>query len=93
MDLLLFLQCLHQLHSTLDSFILWMSNRTRAVFASQNLSTYLIISWSDCKSATKLLQTKTAVLVKNTDSFARVPTLRLQKEKIFWKQMDVLTVS
>ncbi|CAL1291928.1 unnamed protein product [Larinioides sclopetarius] len=91
MDLLLFLQCFHQLHSTLDSFILWISCRTRAVFASQNLSAYLIISWSDCRSATKLLQTQTTVLVKDADSFTRIPTLKLQKEKVFWKQMEVLT--
>ncbi|KAF8783393.1 uncharacterized protein LOC129963192 isoform X2 [Argiope bruennichi] len=91
MDLLLFLQCLHQIHSTLDFFILWTNNRIRAAFASRNLSTYLIVCWSDCKDAVKLLQTKTAVLVKNTDSFTRIPALRLQKEKIIWNQIDILT--
>ncbi|GIY99430.1 hypothetical protein CEXT_799251 [Caerostris extrusa] len=67
-DLFLFLQCLHQLQSTLDCFILWVNNKSRSSLASQNLPTYLLISWSDCKSSLELLESRTTkIIIKQTD--------------------------
>ncbi|GFT56633.1 uncharacterized protein NPIL_331631 [Nephila pilipes] len=90
MDLLLFLKCLHQLHSTLDCFILWANNKSRALIASQNLPTFLLISCSDCKSASQLLQNKAATPNENTNTFMRIPVLKLQEEKIILKQINIL---
>ncbi|GIY78946.1 hypothetical protein CDAR_546901 [Caerostris darwini] len=89
-DLFLFLQCLHQLQSTLDCFILWVNNKSRSSLASQNLPTYLLISWSDCKSSLELLESRTTVMAENADTFARISALKLGREKIIIKQTDIL---
>ncbi|GFY14711.1 uncharacterized protein TNCV_647551 [Trichonephila clavipes] len=90
MDLLLFLKCLQQLHATLDCFILWVNNKSRSLIASQNLPTYLLISWSDCKGASQLLLNKTAILNEDANTFTRIPILKLQKEKVILQQINIL---
>ncbi|KFM69518.1 hypothetical protein X975_07498, partial [Stegodyphus mimosarum] len=58
MELLIYLKCILQVQATLDCFNLWLTVRTRALVSSWSLSMYLLISFSDCRHAAKLLKSR-----------------------------------
>ncbi|XP_054708596.1 uncharacterized protein LOC129218379 [Uloborus diversus] len=50
------LKSVQQLQATLDSFILWMTTKTRALVSNNNLPAYLLICCFDCKWALSILK-------------------------------------
>ncbi|KAG8199693.1 hypothetical protein JTE90_022142 [Oedothorax gibbosus] len=91
---LLLLKSFHNLQSTLDCFILWLNNKTRATASSYNFATYLLITRSDCSSSSELLKMKVMPLISNedlTNAYSKVSSSKHLLQKTILNQIDIIS--
>ncbi|XP_035220137.1 uncharacterized protein LOC118193196 isoform X2 [Stegodyphus dumicola] len=93
MELLIYLKCILQIQATLDCFNLWLTVRTRALVSSWNLSMYMLISFSDCRHAAKLLKSREipgASTDKHSVTSKIIPSTKHKLESSVLKQVKDL---
>nr|XP_042897483.1 uncharacterized protein LOC107437884 isoform X1 [Parasteatoda tepidariorum]XP_042897484.1 uncharacterized protein LOC107437884 isoform X2 [Parasteatoda tepidariorum] len=75
MDLMTYLPVFLHLQAVIDSYISWVNVKSRALIASQNLSTLLLIYSSDCNDASQLLKSKVVPVITEFSSSTSVKRL------------------